>query len=557
MSRQGREPTGFRPWGRIKDEMRRLPSDFAGAYLKVQELNRFLLENPGSADHEAVRLVRRFLTHRPYLRQRQALFFCKEAATGLRLIMENCPGRDVVEHARRVLESLALEGEEPCQRASSEVLGGLPLALSPPDMPLGDLSEALPISLPELLKRLADLAASRERGPAALSRPQGWLSRGRSLILDRGADAGILVVKTASEEQGAKLLLREIGWMRFLWRWEDTRLGRLGGIPLPLKLDGRWLFRLTKRRPSDVSGPGKAEWAVAFRAPRGYFCYPNQPCGGRLPSKAVFLETLCRNALYLGRLASRGVVHTAPIPLFHNRVQQHRRNDGGVYRWPRGGRLDRWLESCDFPNFGRSGIRDLEHLEPAGASGVSLYEQVGMHLLSFLLVTGSYFRNRDPGRRGLQADGSPVDARHLFDRAFLTKAVRSVFEKYYEGFTEGLPAPEPGWDLEHLARRMIEEMGVDRHMEEILRVPDQEQMTDEEFIRFLTDRGFPSDEAGRYRRGREEIVLRTGPHLGAFNDRISLPEMIRFVGAASALCISGRYFHQRRGFAGEALPAPA
>ncbi|SMC24635.1 hypothetical protein SAMN02746041_02070 [Desulfacinum hydrothermale DSM 13146] len=543
----GFSPKAFSPnrdLERLKNELRPRPLDFGGAYLKVQELNRFLLHNPGSADHETIRLVRRLLVHPPYLKQRQAFFFCKEAAMGLRCIVEACPRRDVVEHARRVLESLALEGQDPCQQAACQVLGSLPLETNPPSMPTDDRSHALPVALPDLLNRLRQVPTFRPEAPTGAGRSGRWFPKGRSLVWVRKS-GGILVVKTAQDEEAAGLLVREIGWMRLLWSWEETRLGRLGKIPLPLSLDGRWLFRLRHTGAPLSPGLEKARWAVAFQAPNGYFHYPNQPCEGRLLSKAVFLKFLSRNALLLGRLLSRGVVHTAPIPLFHNRVQRHRRNDGGLYRWPRGGRLDRWLESCDFPNFGLSGIRDLEHLEPAGASGVSIYEQVGMHLLSLLLVAGSYFRNRDPRRRGLQPDGSPVDARDLFDPPLLKKILRSVFERYYEGVTGGLPAPEPGWDLDHLAHRMIEEMGVDRHMEEILRVPDQEQMADDEFRDFLMERGLSPHEALRYRRGAEDIVLHTGPHLGAFNDRISLPEMIRFVGTASALCISGRYFHRR------------
>ena len=69
-----------------------------------------------------------------------------------------------------------------------------------------------------------------------------------------------------------------------------------------------------------------------------------------------------RAALLLGWLAGRGIVHEAAIPLFHNRVQRDRREDGGVYDWRLPGRLDRWLASALHPNFGLSGLRDFEHL---------------------------------------------------------------------------------------------------------------------------------------------------------------------------------------------------
>jgi len=34
----------------------------------------------------------------------------------------------------------------------------------------------------------------------------------------------------------------------------------------------------------------------------------------------------------------KGIAHTALIPLFHNRVQQRRRNDHGAYLWEHAGR---------------------------------------------------------------------------------------------------------------------------------------------------------------------------------------------------------------------------
>ena len=37
------------------------------------------------------------------------------------------------------------------------------------------------------------------------------------------------------------------------------------------------------------------------------------------------------------------------------------------------------------------------------------------------------------------------------------------------------------------------------------------------------------------------LAVHTGPHLGGFNQRTSLPELIESVGSMSALCIFGRY----------------
>jgi hypothetical protein len=35
--------------------------------------------------------------------------------------------------------------------------------------------------------------------------------------------------------------------------------------------------------------------------------------------------------------------------------------------------------------------------------------------------------------------------------------------------------------------------------------------------------------------------MMTGPHLGGFNQRISLPELIHFTGTAASYCIGDRY----------------
>ena len=101
------------------------------------------------------------------------------------------------------------------------------------------------------------------------------------------------------------------------------------------------------------------------------------------------------------------------------------------------------------------------------------------------------------------------------------------------------------FDFDKFTERMIDEMGVDRHMEEILRVVDQAEMTDEEFMSFLEERGYTEKEVKEFQKGEEDIIMYTGPHLGGFNQRISLPELIETVGSMSALCIFGRYWREK------------
>ena len=71
-------------------------------------------------------------------------------------------------------------------------------------------------------------------------------------------------------------------------------------------------------------------------------------------------------------------------------------------------------------------------------------------------------------------------------------------------------------------------------------------MTDAAFRAFLLERGYTEEALAHCSKGEHDLVIRTGPHLGAFNDRISLPELIEAVGAVSALCISARYWKQKR-----------
>jgi hypothetical protein len=134
-----------------------------------------------------------------------------------------------------------------------------------------------------------------------------------------------------------------------------------------------------------------------------------------------------------------------------------------------------------------------------------------------------------------------VDARDLFDKSFLKTLIYEIFSNYYRGFVEDEFKGVFPIDLEEFSSRIIEEMGVDRHMEEILRPADQDQMTDEEFKVFLRRRGFSIEQIKSFQRGSQEIVIHSGPHLGEFNHQISLPELIEAVGTMASLCIAGKY----------------
>jgi hypothetical protein len=281
--------------------------------------------------------------------------------------------------------------------------------------------------------------------------------------------------------------------------------------------------------------------AIGFTVHPDYFVYPNPLPDEDIIDRNNFMEVMNRNAFLLGKLASMGMVHTAPVPLFHNRLQRHRRCDGGYYEWPRAGRLDRWLMSCRYPNLGKSGIRDFEHLEAISGASSRFYRFVGNHLISIILIGASYFRNHDPDRTGFTEKGLPVDVRHLFCADLMQKLIEDSFNAYYEGFTGRKNGDRLPVDFDNFVLRLIDEFGVDRYMEEIFRVADQQDMSDVEFNEFLLERGVSRNTVEGLSRGLEDITIFTGPHLGGFNQRISLPELIHFTETAAAYCICDRY----------------
>jgi len=208
--------------------------------------------------------------------------------------------------------------------------------------------------------------------------------------------------------------------------------------------------------------------------------------------------------------------------------------------------LDRWLFSCDYPNIGMTGVRDFEHFENLKEIKQKLYRIIGNHFLSMLLVMGSYFRKKDILLMGITDQGRPADARFLFQAPVLKRGIEGIFNRYYSGFVGTDFQDDFPLDLGILVHRMIEEMGVDRHMEEILRAADQREMSLSDFRAFLSERGITARELDQLEKGAADIVINSGPHLGGFNQTISLPELIEAVAAMSALCIAGRFREEKR-----------
>ena len=164
--------------------------------------------------------------------------------------------------------------------------------------------------------------------------------------------------------------MREARWMDYLAgnnRWVTGTFI----VPRPLKIDGGYLFK-----PADLPGyerqaqsdrPGHGRRNCLYGTP-GLFSIPERPPSGRPPCRMIaFAGYCCARPVFSGELASAGIVHAAPIPLFHNRVQRDRREMMAVFM--SGIAAAGWTDGCcqgRFPNFGPTGIRDFEHLLSLG-----------------------------------------------------------------------------------------------------------------------------------------------------------------------------------------------
>ncbi len=516
---------------RLEGTVRDPAAGFMDRYMAVFNLKAFSENYPERTAPETVEALETVLKETSFAGQRRGFFLFREAADALASVLARAPETGLGRQAHAALiDRLDLAGGE-AHQAAAEALGRLPFPVCGPRM-----DAAAPAGVPAMSwHKLPALRGFACAGPPAFL--------GRSLLIPIDQKGKVLVLKMARPEDAPDALAAETRWMALLASGK-YEYGDRFDIPEPLRVGDGFVFRVPDlpRNGSGGENLHPARYAVGYIARRSYFSYPNRADKGAPMAPRGFKDVMCKNAWLFGRLAAEGIIHSAPVPLFHNRIQRHRRRDLGLYEWFRGGRLDRWLASCDYPNFGPTGLRDFEHFTSIKRLDRNLYRAMGNHFLGLMLVAGSYFRNKDPERSGLDASGKPVDARDLFDPDLLAEILHGVFHQYYEGFAGEAYRETPPLDIPLLARRMIEEMGVDRYTEEIFRAADQARMDDAAFRRFLESQGFSGAEIAGFQKGERDIVIRSGPHLGGFNRRISLPEMIAAVEIMTALCIAGRFW---------------
>lgn len=509
--------------------------DFSATFMVVQDLHQLVQAHPEIIRLETISALKNVLEDSKHTSQTQAFFLYRESADALASILVFSVDESLSKKSISSLKHVVNTGSGMQQRAATEAMGSLPLQVRGPRIP-EDRPEKIPYTNWNDILKLNNITACNTP-----------VVHGRSLVASINNSPKMLVVKLAVTESAVELIKKEADWMHYL---SSCGYSFPVGfkIPQPLQINGSYLFQLKKlpvRPPEGSDINPKLNCAIAYIAHKDYFSYPNDHRKTRQLTKDKFKEVILRNAWLLGKLTSLGIVHSAPIPLFHNRVQRNRREDHGIYEWHHGGRLDRWLYSCRYPNFGITGIRDFEHLISYQGSSRDLHRHIGRQILSLALVTGSYFRNFEADKVGFDRYGKPVDVRYLFDKSFLQELLHGIFQEYYNGFVEEKFCGHIPFNIEQLSARMIEEMGVDRHMEEMLRVADQMEMTENEFRAFLAQRGCSEEEIEGYKKDVNDITIQTGPHLGGFNQRISVPELIQSLAVASSYCVAGRYLAAR------------
>ncbi|MFO8085573.1 MAG: SidJ-related pseudokinase [Desulfobacterales bacterium] len=505
--------------------------DFTAKYFAVYELRNIAEKRPEIIREETILILEKLFKHKKFAGQRQGFFLFRETANTLSTVLKCCNDIRVAENILAAFKRILVSVSSHAHRAAAEALGALPVSISGPCLPDLKIDRILSASLQEVMEKTA---------VASTGTP---IFLGRSLVIPCSKTKRLLVLKLARDSDTPKSLAKEILWMDYL-RSAQCRFTCRFDIPETVFIGNSPVFSLKTIPIKSAERLHPKKYAIAFSAPPDYFTYPNEPESAQTASGDHFKEIIFRNARLAGKLASEGVIHSALIPLFHNRVQRGRRRDHGLYEWFRAGRLDRWLRSCDHPNLGPTGLRDFEHFSAFNEKGLSLYRCIGNQFLSFLLVAGSYFRNKSQKTVGFDPCGNPVDARFLFNKDLLEEIISGIFQNYYFGFTGISDYGRLPFDTGQLASRMIDEMGVDRHMEEILRVADQNEMSDDQFQLFLKQRGFADSQISTLVKGEKEIIIHSGPHLGGFNERISIPELIEAVAAMSGLCIGGKFWQQ-------------
>lgn len=262
---------------------------------------------------------------------------------------------------------------------------------------------------------------------------------GRTLIAP--INRGFLALKMCVNPGDESRLLHEICMQEYL-----KKLSGLQGLSvestLPCPLKGIYRIREIPRHLRE--GICAAEpHAIGYIAGREYFAYVNEP----QHSIQVMRRSLLVCARDLARLTGMGLIHASLMPLYHRRGDGSEEDDG--YCWQRKvvGRLEKWLESCRYPNLRLSGLADYEHLEVhQDIQPQRLQSHIGRHLFSLGLLLASY----------LEKSGQ-------LEENTLKSILEECFIQYYSTLAGDPPGLDEAVDWDLLANQMVEEMGPDKY----------------------------------------------------------------------------------------------
>ncbi|MDY7001184.1 MAG: hypothetical protein SVS15_05305, partial [Thermodesulfobacteriota bacterium] len=284
-------------------ELRDIGPDFPATYMAVKNLRFYARTRPEVLEPKAIHALGSVLTGTEHATQSNSRFLYLESARTLADLLVNAASLGQAEQAFDTLCRVALETAGKPRMAACESLGLLPVAMSGPELREKAAAPACALTWEELLRK------ARVRVEYA-----GFV--GRSIVA--GAGDGVFVVKLARDhEDSPQMLCREAAWMEHLGGNGYSFPARFD-IPYPVPVNGKFVFRLKDMPLRALNGLDlhPKRYAIAFTAPKDYFTYPNDHRKGKRLSAQGFKDIMSRNARLMGRLASLGILHTAPIPLF-------------------------------------------------------------------------------------------------------------------------------------------------------------------------------------------------------------------------------------------------
>ena len=322
--------------------------EFCAAYMDLRNLRGLLQKVPDSADNTVISAVWDILIEQRYSEQRMSQLLYRECAKALAAVGSGSSDQSTSRMALRMQIQAASTCKEYASIEASGGLGLLPFDVSLPENPAPFNGFAPSIQWENLLK-LAEVQGSP-------------VFSGRSAVMKSSGNNQIFAVKILRKGEDPNSLHMEGRWMEML-QHNALKCEVRFDCPRPYTISGHVVFRIVGLPAEAPDNLHEECYAMGYHAHSDYFVYPNDDRIDKRSSASDLLEIMGRNSYILGSLAGQGIIHDAPIPLFHNRVQATRRTDEGIYEWRRFGRLDRWLDSCRYPNFGLSGLRDFEHFQ--------------------------------------------------------------------------------------------------------------------------------------------------------------------------------------------------